>query len=144
MIGARRNRMKEFDGWEKERRLGSGGEGDVFLARRVKSGEPLINRQRTLMALIRKAGAMVANEEQFKALAPALWQAVYEAGNPGEVFEWGALKVLKAVNKTTDERVDREIEAMASFSAHPNCLRLIHTPGKPRLWFVTEVHPRGG
>lgn len=126
--------------WLVRKSLGKGGQGEVFLVRKLPS-EQLTNLQQHFGRLIKRG----LTEEEWLTGGEFLEHLLeaFEAFSSGEI---GALKVLltseEAKNsETARDRAKQEIEVLGQFQ-HPNLIRLLdHDP--ERQWLVMEYHERG-
>lgn len=143
-----------FDGWEKSHKIGEGGEGEVFLAKRVLESDDPERVKKELWKALEYAvkpkgiedGTLLVTETG--RAQDELLRAIQRAALSSRGLQIGALKVIKLRGAAEEiqiaqSRLDREIDAMQRFSSHPSCLRVLHIPAVPRTWFVSEYHARG-
>jgi serine/threonine protein kinase len=124
--------MAEFNGWEKIKSLGEGGQSTVFLAR---SPERATQRVEALKAV----GELVSGINNPARLIENIGHCLREDA----LVELGALKVFDKVRRSgadPGERIRREMDILRSGYANLPKLRDGDLDGK---WMVTEYFPDG-
>lgn len=151
--------MVRYDGWEplreegepgRERKLGSGGQGIVYLARSPQRVERLAVNARSMEGLIRQATANIhpptwpaESVRKMEELA----QEIVRLGSADPSEDLGALKhfAIPADDKGEEARaigrLESEVHALRTVS-HPAVLKLLHANVAQRF-IVTEYHERG-
>ncbi len=130
--------------WKTIRKLGSGGQGEVFLVHdrsRNKQDEAIT----TLPTLVRELTATQTDTARLQTSSRFV-DTLLALINAEKADYAGALKVLHRPNagdvlEKDALRIAREIEAMRSLS-HPNLLQLIDAAPEEH-WFVSQYHPQG-
>jgi serine/threonine protein kinase len=146
--------LPEYDGWEplrddsspqREKALGSGGQGTVYLARSPKRVQEIQERAQAVKRLLRDATAQVQHKEvNFSELS----QKIVALGGDDPVSDLGALKHFKIPSHDIDEekkaigRLESEVQALNALREHPAILNLLHANTQGRF-IVTEYHQRG-
>ena len=138
--------MKDYNGWEVIRPLGSGGQSDVFL---VRSAE----RQRARNAALRSMSALLPGPANISIpvfgpeAASDFANAIAEYNRPDVPSELGALKVFKLreggdtdSEKQALNRLLREIEVLRKNL--PGLLTLLASNEKER-WIITQYYAEG-
>jgi serine/threonine protein kinase len=124
--------------WEHIRRLGSGGQGEVFLVRRPDRATA---RQRALNQI---RSALQRDVNLFNALSDNLLSDMYLCGRPDELDEVAALKEFKIDSEDQEQAINRlkaEIKALSNIQ-HPSILKYIDSSVDERF-LVTQYYPGG-
>ena len=141
--------MASYDGWEllkddqypeREKTLGRGGQGVVYLAR-----SPEWVKHRGIAQKKVTEHLIQATSSQFEPLG--LSKYLFELGAPDPIEHLGALKQFVIPSDDKDEeskaigRLETEIRALQTVN-HPAVLKLLHSNLGQRF-VVTEYHPHG-
>lgn len=144
--------MQYEDRWRIIKRIGEGGQGEVFLVsdeqKETKSNEPAALNVAGLISALRAA---LATTSPIRA-TPDLEEQVRESivgivNNENPIpTNLGALKILHSPNEArnfqdAEERLKRELEAMQQ-ADHPNLLKIIDY-NLDEKWFVSKYYPKG-
>jgi serine/threonine protein kinase len=142
--------LPKYDGWEplrddrdpqREKTLGSGGQGTVYLARSPQQ----VEKRRHADARIRGCLQQITSGRYE---ATELASCVLELAGPDPVSSLGALKQFKIRADDKDEaakavgRLESEVQALEALRDHPAVLKLLHANVAERF-IVTQYHPRG-
>ena len=137
--------MPDIDQWEKLKRLGEGGQGQVFLVRTPSRIQARNQAKERIRPSIGNLDGYEGAPSDF--FVQQLLEAIAEYIRPDSPDELGALKQFKIA----DDDKDREAEAVGRLKAeikvletlrHPAVLRLLHSNVDERF-LVTEFHPGG-
>lgn len=148
--------MPGYDGWEllrdennsqREKTLGSGGQGTVYLARSPERVRQMEEGAEKLKKLLRDATATVYPQELSVSSFSELAQKIIDIGGPDPVNQLGALKRFKISDDDKNEeakavgRLESEVRSLREIK-HPAVLKLKHENVGERF-IVTEYHQRG-
>lgn len=131
--------------WEKVRRLGEGGQGEVFLVRTPQRLSTRNQAQAQIRPLIRNIDGY--DGKPAEEVVQELLAAISEHNRTDELSELGALKEFKIPANDGDEqaravgRLEAEVEVLRRIN-HPAILRLVHANARDHF-LVTEYHPHG-
>jgi len=135
----------DLNRWERIRRLGEGGQGQVFL---VRTPERVAARQQAkaqIRPCIRDIGGYEGRPSE--TVVQELLHAFQESTRPDNPSELGALKEFKISPEDKEEerraieRLESEIRALEKVN-HPAVLKLLYANSAERF-IVTEYHSRG-
>jgi serine/threonine protein kinase len=124
--------MAEFNGWEKIRELGSGGQSTVFL---VRSPQRNLQREQAFKAV----GDLISGIPNTTRLIESIGQCLRE----DSIDELGALKQFDKVRRSgapPEERIGREMDILRG--GHPNLPKFLDGDSGGK-WMVTEYFPGG-
>jgi serine/threonine protein kinase len=142
--------MQTYDGWEllrdendpqRERMLGKGGQGEVYLARSPERAVKRGTAENTVRVNLVQVGGGRWNTKE-------LAQCLVELGSPDPPESLGALKkfIIPPDNKDEEakalRRLESEAKALKALQGHPGILQLRHANVADRF-IVTEYHARG-
>ena len=142
--------MRIYDGWEplldenspqREKVLGSGGQGTVYLVRSPERAAKLLNAARDVPQLLNPSRRDLYDPS-------ALGKSFALLGEPDPPESLGALKHFKITSDDIAEeakamgRLESEVKALTSLRGHPGVLRLLHANITERF-IITEYHNRG-
>jgi serine/threonine protein kinase len=136
--------MVTYGEWTTERKLGVGGQGTVYLARRKGAGHDRItlrNELRAALSALTGTTDEVGLDRNVERLAGLVRQMT--AVDQGPV---GALKVLLPfadddVRRKASLRLERELAVLQKIK-HPNLISLLDSD-PDHAWFVMDYYPRG-
>ena len=137
--------MPDYRGWEIVRRLGEGGQGEVFLVRNPGRAKA---RAEGLKEIVRKVVRLngIAMAGEHENTARELAETLAEYTRPDSSDELGALKQFKIPEgdqgKHALERFDKEVKALEMLKGEDGILRIIDV-GDYENWIITEYHAGG-
>ena len=138
----------ELGGWEAIRRIGGGGQGDVFLVRRPERAKQIEEAVATAAKNLRILPDVSHHQDNEHADATKrLLEAVAEYVRPDTAQDLGAAKRFKLGDLRPEERDEAqqrlrlEIETIAKVNS-PDILRLLDS-NADEGWMITEYHQQG-
>jgi serine/threonine protein kinase len=136
----------EYGGWERLTKLGSGGQGTVYLARRPERVARLSKCEQEVPGALKKLVTTQPKEQTTLALKEFL-SAIMDWIGPDDPRDLGALKVFRMPEdaeeaKRAAGRLRAEVEALEAMRAEPGVLRLILANAEMH-WMISEYHRNG-